>query len=352
MIFLRLALGCLILVQLWACTADKEPRYRPDLGGIEAKRPHLVRFENLVFAQDSSEISQTLANLLRDYPDFGKIYTKYLLGDGRNQDSLAVFEALLRLPYAYELRDSILKQYASLDFVLDGGKKLNQVFAYYFPNQPQPLDTIYTFLSVYNHGVVLVPNGLALGLDFFLGAGHGGYSGVEHLNHQYIRRQLTAEHVLPRMAQVLAQDVLAETPAIKGTRLIDFMLRNGKELYLIDKFLPDVADSCKWGFSAYQTEYCERGEKALYDYLVKEVNLFSDKTSDFRKYVEAGPFDPALGRPGNSASWLGMRMWQAYEVQLRKRTQGSSQADIDQKIMRLILAEDQVQRVLQAYKPS
>jgi hypothetical protein len=333
-----------------ACSEPEPPKYIPNIEKIPSKNLTLIRLEKEIFQIDSNQTPAAVEALKSRYPNFGEIYTKIILSDGRSQDPAANLRSFITFSYARELNDTIAQKFKDLSPILKGIQEMNRYAQYYFPQTPT-LDSIYTFFSVYNHGVALISGGAAIGLDFFLGPDHPGYASIPNLNHQYIRRRLTPEHILPNLAESWAQDLLANYPPIEGNRLIDHILRNGKTWYLMDKLLPHVPDSLKCGFSAYQMEYCIKGELALYEYLVKDINLYSDKLLDFRKYIEPGPFDPPAGRPGNSGSWLGLRMWQQYEAHLRKNAQGKDLQDIDRKILAQVLNETDPQKVLQRYKP-
>ena len=126
---------------------------------------------------------------------------------------------------------------------------------------------------------------------------------------------------------------------------------------MTDILLPNVADSLKFGFSAYQWEYCIKSgsELTLYEYLVNEELLYSSESKKFTKYITKGPFKPNLDLPGNSGSWLGYRMilsFAKHHRNLLKQTNTALSArEIDQQVLKMVLEENDPQKFLTLYKP-
>jgi hypothetical protein len=86
--------------------------------------------------------------------------------------------------------------------------------------------------------------------------------------------------------------------------MIDFMVAQGRELYFLDKILPDTPDTLKIGYSATQLEWCRNNEKNLWSFFIDNKLLFSFDPNLMNKYVNDGPTTNGFPResPGISAS--------------------------------------------------
>ena len=348
---------CGLISLFTACGSEELPNYKPSMEGVKRPELSLHRMEQRFFQADTLNLAQLVeGDWAKDYPDFLRLFGPQILALPQAGSPLSVLDTFLREPYARALYDSVQAKFPDLNPLKNELELMLQRHNYYFPEAPQP-QKLYTFISLYNSGAVLLPDALGLGLDFFLGAEHPGYMAVENLRHDYVRRSLSPEHMLPYLARVLSADIVEQRTNPGRSRLIDLMVYEGKKMWVASLLLPDMPDSLLFGFSAYQEEYCRLGEQTLYDYIAKEINFFSDDFRGFRKYVEPGPFSPAQGLPGNSGTWMGMRMLKQYEAFLRKNSGSKNEAnpslrrEADRRRIEQILAEDDPQKILQRYKP-
>lgn len=115
------------------------------------------------------------------------------------------------------------------------------------------------------------------------------------------------------------QDILG---APGGMRLLDLMVHNGKNLYVLDKLLPDTPDSIKLEITAQQTQWLSDNEKEMWSYFLKENLFYSNNLQDIRKYVEYSPNSPGMPTeaPGRTANWLGWQIVKAYMTRYPETT--------------------------------
>ncbi|MGZ3009879.1 hypothetical protein AAER19_04910, partial [Pseudomonas aeruginosa] len=59
-----------------------------------------------------------------------------------------------------------------------------------------------------------------------------------------------------------------------GRPLIERMIESGKRLYLLDAFMPDVADTLKNGYTQTQYEDCLNNEKNIWTFFVQNNLLY------------------------------------------------------------------------------
>lgn len=330
-----------------------ETQYIPETQGINTS-VELIRFEQAFFNLDTTNVGTALENLKNKYPEFTGGYLSSVLGV---RDSLSARKQILgylNYPDARYTYDTVQKVFEDMSLIQEELNQLSRYYQYYFPDNPV-LTKAFSYLSEY-HGdrLALIDEGfVGLPLDMALGQGYPPYTFLKIPG--YDQRTCTKEHLVPKAADAIAQNLVTEITKPKGNHLIDLMLYNGKIMYLTDLFLPTVEDSLLFGFSSQQMEYCKAGEYKLYEYISGEELMYSSDTKKINKYVSKGPFRPQFDLPGNSGSWLGYRMIRSYERQLRTKLKQAkpnlSPRELDQEILQTILKENEPQQFLTNYKP-
>jgi len=150
---------------------------------------------------------------------------------------------------------------------------------------------------------------VGIGLDFFLGQGHSGYSLDFFPN--YIQRTMSREYLVSKTMKALANDMVGPP---SGSKLIDHMVANGKVLYILDHLLPHQPDSIKLEYSQVQVEWCSANEKSIWAFLLDEELLYSTQQKEFQKYVDHSPNSPGMPEiaPGRTANFIGFNIIKAY----------------------------------------
>ncbi len=345
----------LSMIILSACGSGKQdlPKYQPDISDLKSS-VELIRFEQELAQFDTTNISQALELLKEKHGEFANLYLKQILSGGRPVDIGQNLKGFLSMKESQLILDTIQQLYADLDWAKKDIEQFLNYYQHYFEGK-LPFDKVYTYYSFYNYGVFILNGFAGIGLDFFLGENHIGYMANETLRHQYIRRTLTREYMVPKLAYALADQMVNERCSKKSNTMLDEMIFNGKKYFIAAALQPKTPDSLVYGFSGFQVEYCKRGEVALWEHLGKEELLYSSDFNKFRKYVMEGPFRPEMDLPGNSASWLGAQIVTQYAHRLRKELKSSTNSlktrDIDRELMRVILQENDPAKFLQRYKP-
>jgi hypothetical protein len=95
------------------------------------------------------------------------------------------------------------------------------------------------------------------------------------------------------------------------------MIDAGKRLYLLDHFLPQVADSLKTGYTQKQLDGCYDNEAGIWNYFVQNNLLFITDPLQVRDYMQDGPFTEVLGQasPGFIGQFIG---WQVVKKWMDK----------------------------------
>jgi hypothetical protein len=299
------------LLSLSACgqDADDSQPPTPDVSGIQVK-VDIRRFEQDLFAVDTTRFRESLQVLAAKYPDFLPVFFREVVGgfarpNESPEDALAGF---VKAEPVRRLNDSCQLQYADLRWLEPELAQIFKYYRYYFPNRHEP--RVVTAVTEFV-GDAYMPNDsvLMLGLDFFLGENFVGYN--PEAFPAYLRKQFVRPAIPLKTALAMANFVV---PPPSGDHVIDHMVRNGKVLYLLDCLTPGIPDSVKMNYTADQWAGCVSNEQNLWARLLDMKVLYQPLNSKNIKIVTPGPatdnvFQEAPGEVGNWMGWQIVRAW-------------------------------------------
>jgi len=91
--------------------------------------------------------------------------------------------------------------------------------------------------------------------------------------------------------------------------LVYQMIDAGKRLFLLEHFLPGLADSLKTGYTQQQLSDCYKHEADIWNYFVQNNLLFVTDPLQTRDYMQDAPYTQAFGN--NSPGFIGQFIgWQ------------------------------------------
>jgi hypothetical protein len=321
---------------LYSCASDKQ-KFIPDVSHIEADIP-IRRFDLDLFQLDTNNMATELAALEAKYPVFSDLFFSRLIG---SKDSIiapmgheAYVRGFITHPSTRNLFDTAQIVYPNLNEIQEQFNQAGKFVRYYFPEVEIPHVT--TFISEFTiANFIYEGNGLAAGLDFFLGdefayqyynAGNPNFS-------DYLTRTYNRDHLVQKTMKALTEDLAGEP---QGNRMIDYMIHNGKKRFLLERILPYISDTVLFEYSASELAWCEENERELWAHFLTEDLLYSSNFRDFRKLVEPSPGDPGLppDAPGRTANWIGWRIVHSF---MERHPDMSLQDLIDQKEAQTIL---------------
>ena len=304
-----------ISISLCACKNDKGKDI-PDVSAINAAID-LKRFDQSLFSLDTNDVSAGLSRLEQEYGEFAAIYFGQILGSKDQRIAPEGHETyvkgFLAHPGARQLYDTTQVIYPDLAGVEQDLEQAFRFFKYYFPEQPLSGEVV-TYISEYTIGGFLYgENSIGIGLDFYLGESYPyqQYIPANPNFSAYLTRTFNQDHIAMKSVKLLVQDLLGST---SGNQLLDHMIHNGKELYLLDRLLPHLPDSVKLEYSQQQVDWVNENEANIWAYLIAEDLIYSPELDKFRKYVEYSPNSPGMPEeaPGRTASWLGWQIVKAF----------------------------------------
>ncbi len=310
-----LILGLLLFTL--SCQSDPSVQ-APDVSDI-AVEPEFHRFDRALFLLDTTRMEEALATLEAKYPRFSSLYFEQIL---RSKDQRvapeghpAYVKGFITFPAVRALYDTCQVVFGDFSGQEDAFRQAFRYLKYYFPELPTP--SVTTFISEFTYGAFIYgENDLAVGLDFFLGREYP-YRAIDPTNpnfSEYLTRTFTPDHLVLKTLIPLAEDLLGPPP---GDQLLDYMIHNGKKLYLLDALLPAAPDSIIMEVSTDQLAWLETNTQEMWAFFLQEDLFYSADWQKIRKYVEYSPHSPGMPpeAPGRTGDWLGWQIVSAYMEQ-------------------------------------
>jgi len=289
----------------------------PDVSNISLDY-NIHRFEEQLYQMDTNDVYMALNKLSEEHPYFSKIYFTEILPLEDKQNFEVFYESIKSLS-----RDEAFKEVVSQvnekygDFSKQK-KEFDQAFRYlkhYFPAYNTP--NVYTFTSYFGFQCFIFEDGLrdgvGIGLDLFLGEDMD-YKTLDPQNpmfSNYITQFFTPDFVVKRAIEQIIEDKVG---AEAGNKLVDFMLHNGKKLYLMKKIMPGHDDAIIHEYTAEQMDWCKNNEGKIWSFFVDREMLYTSNITDIKRYTDLAPTSrnmPAQS-PGRTANYVGMKIVESY----------------------------------------
>lgn len=286
----------------------------PDISGIRVDL-QLRRFDRDFFSIDSNDVLPGLNRLHENYPQLTGIFLQNILG----LDSASTLPGVKRFLHQHAPVDSAVTDvFGNTDWLKKDFEKAFRYVKYYFPEYKVPaiitvlgpVDALAQTSGGYTPDFI-GPDFMGISLQFYLGKDFPLYQEpwfVEKVAPAYRSRRFSREYILGDAMQLVVDDLFPDQSA--GKPLVEQMVEKGKQWWLLDKFLPNTADSVKTGYTRQQLEWCRDNEGQIWTEIVRNEDLNSLSPTVIQTYIGEGPFTqgfPQEYSPGNIGQWLG---WQ------------------------------------------
>lgn len=341
----------LLFLALAACSSE-EAKFIPDISQIPTPKVNFIRLEQSLKQLDSNQLAAGWTKVTAEQPKIADLFLNYIIANSQVSDAMTNLRSFVSFRETRELIDSIQLLYPDLRENEAATAQMLRFKSYYLPQDTVKYEQFFSYLSLYAYGGFVYENVIGIGLDFYLGENHPYYLTIENLRHAYVRRRLDKKYIQASIGQAVANDIVQRTTQLAGGKLIDQMIYNGKIFLLMDLLQPELADSLKYNFSQIQLDYCQKGEEQLYDFLVKEKVLYSDRQNDYRRYITESAFNPEINLYNQSANWLGMQIVSQYIARQRKKSNLPRNSQNDSQLLIKALQQTNPQEFLKNYKPS
>ncbi|HMQ60973.1 MAG TPA: hypothetical protein PKE06_09905 [Flavilitoribacter sp.] len=303
-------------ILLSGCTSDLEKKEIPDVSAIDAPL-QINRFEQDLFSLDTNNLKTGLEGLEAEYPEFSEIYFNAVLRskdpDYAPEGNEAYVRTFISDPSVRHLYDTTQVVFGNMDEVKADFVQALKYFRYWFPDVQAP-EKLTTFISWFAMGgFIFGDNELAVGLDLYLGDTYP-YWQIDPSNtafSAYLTRTFNKQHMVVKSFQPLIDDMLGRQ---QGERLLDFMIHNGKKLYVLDLIAPNTPDSVRLEMTGLQVEWLRNNELEMWSHFLREDLLYSNDLSKIRKLIDYSPNSPGMPpeAPGRTANWVGWQIVKAY----------------------------------------
>src|SRR6185369_4673273 len=184
-----------------------------------------------------------------------------------------------------------------------------QFVKYYFPNYRIP--GLITYAGPLDApGVAMTSHYLAIGLHQFAGKDFPGYqtAEVEQMFPSYISRRFDPVYIPANCMKAIVDDLFPDKSS--GLTFIEQIIEKGKQWWLLDKFMPETADSLKTGYTQDQLNWCKENEGQVWNAIIDFAgDLFTKNPAAIQNYIGEAPTTQGMPStsPGNIGPWVG---WQ------------------------------------------
>jgi hypothetical protein len=313
----RTAFALFVIICVYSCSQKKNI---PDVSNIKVQID-VKRFDKDFFALDTNNVEASLNKLQQQYPTFLNDYLYNILGIEPMPDS--VTKKVKRFIYDYKpVYESVQSTFAATEKTQKEIAKGCQFVKYYFPEYKLP-QHIVTFVGpVEGYANVLTNEGLAVGLQLYLGSDYSLYQTgfVREVYAEYQSRRFEQEYIpVNCMKNILDEIYPAANP---DQPLVYQMIEAGKRLYMLDQFLPETADSLKTGYTQAQLDGCYENEATIWNFFLQNNLLYITDPSQTRDYLTDGPRTELLGEasPGFIGQFVGWQIVKKWMSEDSKRT--------------------------------
>lgn len=295
--FKKATLVAALISSLLACQDDPPP--------IE-----LLRFDEDLMALDSNRLQEGMEQLARKYPDFLPFFLTEIAHNPENPNETPE-EALVGFAFAPQiqrLHDSCRAVFPNLDEQEIALARLAQRYAKLFPGRP-PLRFVTAVTEFIGDAYAVNDSLVMIGLDMFLGENFSGYD--PQYFPKYLRRQFSKEYLPVKVGLALASRIVGPP---QQERIIDYMVNNGKILYVLDQLLPDEPEYRKMGYTEEQLAGCYANEAEVWARLLELKVLYEPLTHRNQKLVTPSPATEMVFQeaPGEIGNWVGWQIVKAY----------------------------------------
>ncbi len=312
---MRIRISVLFLSGLILFSSCQSDSYFTDVAPAE-----IIRFDQALRQQSISELEAA-------HPAFSDLYFKQLIqveqdSGGVSKEALDQFLDDEFIEHLNQKSDSIYSDMS--DIALELGLSFD-LFAEAFQKPVRP--SVYTYISGLAYQCVLfddeAKDGVGIGLDMFLGDAHP-YIDLSFENpafSSYIVRTFNRDHLSKKAVESLVQNEQGEC---RGNRLIDYMIHNGKKLYILEQLLPYVSDTVIMEFTPDQLQWCEQNEREIWSHFFREDLFYETDMRKINKLIFPSPTSPGMptGAPGRTANYVGWKIvskfMQRHQITIRE----------------------------------
>lgn len=286
--------SCLLLVSFLFFSCSNTSKVEQEIAKTEVA-VNFALFHDALLGDEAQEIKE----LKRKFPYLFPPQMPDSIVDSRRKDTVQQF--------LYKEVKKVYPDFSAQKLELE---RLFQHIKYYHKDFVVP--TVVTDLTgvSYQDRVLYANNLLLISLDMFLGKEHEVYSGFS----MYLAETFTPKHV----TSVVAKKIIDSKYSFDSNRtFLGQIIYEGKKLYLLDLYLPNVSDEVKLGFAPNKFKWAVDNEASVWSYFIKNELLYSTDPSLKERFIDIAPFSKFfttadMSSPGSMGSYIGLQIVRAY----------------------------------------
>lgn len=306
---MRITLTTVLILFTFIISGCKKDPLDVDVTGIDVQL-EFKRLDQDLFALNPSAGQTNTDALHEKYGDFFTDYSEGVLRIG-NPESEGFQYAIAQFitdENMKTLHEDVQFEYEDLTQIETELTEAFRYFKYHFPDSIVP--KVVFNISALNYAIIATPSTLGIGLDMFLGADYPVYPMIGLPKYMY--DNMKREQIVPQAMKGWLQSTY-ETDAVRNS-LLDYMIFEGKLLYVLDATLRSSSDSTKIGFSADAMGWCEEYEPRIWAHLIEQQLLYATEYMDINKWINQAPFVAGIPKdsPGRLGQWIGWQIVRKY----------------------------------------
>jgi len=180
---------------------------------------------------------------------------------------------------------------------------------HYVPDMPVPVVGMH--LSGFGLSIVSAPDRLSASIDKYLGPDYPYY---EDLFYGYQRRRMHPQQLTADYLNGWIRSEFTNESIMARQRLLDYLVYEGKILFLLQLTLPHEPLERLAGWDKTQLDWCRANEQRMWDRILEYEHLYSPDPLVLSKYIGDGPFTVYFTEdsPSRAAIWTGYQMVRQY----------------------------------------
>jgi len=291
----------------------------PDVSNIQVDYD-ILRSEQDLMRLDTNDVLVNLEALMAKDSAFYDIYFSNVLRvplNRLNEEERAKFvKGFIRDDRIQRISHEVDSVFTDFSDMKPDFKEAFQYLKYYFPKKQTP--DLYTFISEYSVQRFIFEDGpdkdgLGIGLDMFLGEDYPylDYTGGNASFSKYLARRFNKRHMVKKVMETVVDDMLQD---VRGDRLLDKMIHNGKKLYILQLLLPNASKQVIMEYTQDQLEWCEDNEAEMWAFFFNEELFYSTDINKISKLVNPSPNSSGMPpeAPGRTANYMGWQIVKAF----------------------------------------
>ena len=219
-----------------------------------------------------------------------------------------------------ELFAETQKQFKTVDELEKQLETLFKHVKYYDPKFKIPRVISMLTNIDYDNRVIVADSLVLISLDAYLGEKHPFHNDYP----QYIKQNNTPEHLVVDVANAI---ITKQVPLDRNRKFLDKIIAEGKKMYVLDLYLPEVSDQEKIGYTATKFQWALQSEEDVWKYFISKDLLYSTDVKLNQRFIDIAPFSKFyMGEdnlsPGRIGVYIGWQIVRAYmrnnDVSLRQ----------------------------------